>query len=59
MSVTSFEAQVYKTDVEFSGFSLTTFLNYRNEDGKFSLTSPKNGDKRAIGGGMKIVRKVA
>lgn len=51
VSIFAISQEKYKTEIELGGgFSLTTFLQLNKEQNRFTLTSPKNGDKRVIGG---------
>jgi len=51
VSIFTLAQEKYKTDIDLGGgFSLTTFLDLSKEQNQFTLTSPKNADKRAIGG---------
>jgi len=51
VSIFSLSQEKYKTDIDLGGgYSFTTFLYLSKEQNQFTLTSPKNADKRVIGG---------
>jgi len=51
ISISSKAQDKYKTDIDFGGGStFTTFFELNKDQNNFTFTSPKNADKRAIGG---------
>lgn len=59
ISIYTFAQERYKTEIDLGGgFTLTTFLDFNNDLNQFTLTSPKNADKRVIGGFKSILGRM-
>ena len=51
ISTFSLAQEKFKTDIDLgNGFLITTFLNLESNQNQFLLNSPKNADKRVVGG---------
>jgi len=59
ISIFTLAQERYKTEIDLGGgFSLSTFLDISKEQNQFTLTSPKNADKRVIGGFKSILGRM-